>query len=201
MSDEHDDHDPDAPPPSEGLPPFFIGTPENLEAMQRQMQEAQDRAMMAATAARHQITRFFDELSIEQMTTLRTILSHVQNQPQIAFFYDGIAAQTLNLKHNVCAGCGVDHDQEELDALGKLSNGETSKDRHPSVPAPSDDEREKYVAAMDHYGVEPLTDDVDLYGPVRCKNCKKEYVNLADRMVDKPGPEGCEGCVLKTKFG
>ena len=54
------------------------------------------------------------------------------------------------------------------------------------------------IHAFDVYNVTPVAPDKD---GVVCASCGLEYVSLEDRMLKKPGVEGCEGCIQAAKWG
>lgn len=172
------------------IPDFIIGTPEEVQAKVREMM---DRQSMAITAMRHDVQRFFTELTTEQLSVLRFLLHQMSQNPEAAPFYEGVASTTMLLKHNVCPGCGVDHDQEARDALSDpdLHSVEQSMKDHPSAVSnviTKDD-------VMEQYGL------IETVSGLRCTSCGKTYVSLEDRTLNKPGPEGCDGCIEKTKWG
>jgi len=120
---EHDDDDDEGQP---AMQMFFGGVlpPE----MQAQMAEQQDRHQMAAEVWRHEINGFLMSLDAEQTLTLKKIF--MQMSEDLANYYLGVLTTILHLKHGVCAGCGVNHEedltairQEKIDKEGEPDGG------------------------------------------------------------------------------
>lgn len=177
MSDEDD------------MPDFIIGTPEEV---QEKVREMMDRQSMAITAMRHDVQRFFTELSVEQLSLLRFLLHQITANPEAGPFYEGVASTTLLLKHNVCPGCGIDHDKEAMETLQAETAKVTSEDRHPSNVS----NVISRVDLLEQYRLRPNAD-----GQYNCADCGMGYMSLEDRMLEKPGPEGCDGCIQRAKWG
>ena len=179
----------------------FAGTPEEFV---EKMKEMVNHQRMVMTDIQHRVQRLFTDMDAESLATMRLVLHSIGEDPGKAMFYEGVAAAILLVKHEVCSGCGVDHTAEAL-----ASMTEQVKVDHPSVVM-SEDEQTNHADAMVNlhskfveFEVLPVQrpKDGSYDGPVTCRNCGMEYVSLQDRMLEKPGVEGCTGCVQKAKFG
>jgi hypothetical protein len=188
--------------------------PEEMkEAIKNEMASQQ----MTIESVRHDIQRLFEELSMEHLLTLRHLFSHLvaAEDGRYAAYLEGTAAATLYHRFHVCPSCGKDHDKELLEAAhAELKQPEPAGDGA-IQPSLFDQEQVAVMSIEDwftncaKYNVEaiPVEGDQGLPAdpaknqPVQCKNCEYKYVNLADRMIKEPGPENCEGCVNKTKWG
>lgn len=84
------------------------------EEIRKQMEEHQQRAEMAADSYRHDVTRLFAELPLDQLMTLRNMLHQLvfDEDGRLAAYYEGQVSSALRFVHNVCPSCGVDHDKE-----------------------------------------------------------------------------------------
>jgi hypothetical protein len=69
------------------------------------------RSEMETEAHRHELHRFFDELSVDQLRTLAQLLVMCAQQKKIATFYQGYVIAILEQKWDVCAGCGKNHEK------------------------------------------------------------------------------------------
>ncbi len=54
------------------------------------------------------------------------------------------------------------------------------------------------IVIMDNYGVQLIPQS---FPKVACGRCGKEYVTLQDRILRKPGIDGCDGCQQKEAWG
>lgn len=147
--------------------------PEVKEAVEKEL----DRRMMIAESRRHDIQRLFDELSKDQLLTLRQVFSDVSTElsGRYASYLEGCLSAILHYKHNICAGCGENH-EEKFVAQAVENEEEHNLELYNLVRIPG----ETWVA---------------------CKNCGQAYPSIQDRMLNPPGPEGCEGCIHKAKWG
>ncbi len=133
------------------------------------LQELLERRQMQVESLQHDIQRFFDEMTKEQMVVLRFIFSHCAEEDHYASYMEGIAAAILHHKFGVCS-CGKDHAQELMDAAR--------------------------AEELSRWG---LVEDPD--GTIKCATCGMHYASLEARTQSKPGSEGCQGCIQKTKWG
>ena len=156
-----------------------------------------DREQMKKESLLHDIERLFVELDRDQLNTIRALFHYMSEDPstRLASYYEGIAAQTLVLKHGVCGGCGQNHDevlppinevplvQEELNTAMR-ENTLTSEDR----------------LNMAEYNLDDLRDidTHELLGFI-CRNCGLKYRSIEDRMLR--AKDACHGCFLKSAHG
>lgn len=153
---------------------FGIPLPEEL-------QQEIDKRHMEAESFRHDIARFLDELSQDQLFTLRRLLTLMQadSAGMYASYLEGASSAILQYKHGVCAGCGKDHMQEIL----------PMPETQPASVTPEPEKMEEYNLKF------------DLEGRIVCANCGYHYPSVADRMLRPPGKQNCPGCVHKEKWG
>lgn len=169
---------------------FVFGEPP--EEIKEQMKAEFDRQQMLTTSMQHDIARLFREQTLDNLRTMRILLHLIAASPLASAFYEGVAATILEEKFNVCA-CGSDHDEDLAGVLG--DEAEVSP------------EGKAEVEAMAAFNDELATDRLKLYGleyhdgKLLCSNCGKEYPSIEDRALREPGPDGCPGCVEKTKWG
>jgi hypothetical protein len=91
--------------------PFFAAMPPQLA----QMLERQE---MEVEATRHDISRFFEELSDEQLITVRRLFGLIggsgKKADSVANYYEGICSGLLSGR-GLCMGCGKDHTKALLE--------------------------------------------------------------------------------------
>ena len=188
------------------MPEFTFGFGELPEEIQDKLKQEMDRHQMATDAMQHDVSRFFRELSVDHLKTLRFLMHACSCSAQAAAFYEGVAATHLTLIHNVCA-CGEDHD---ADAHALLEPSEDTKlvalIEHPDladdVKEVAGQMREQVNAALaSDPNTGPYNLKLDENDNYVCANCGKPYPSLDDRMLRPPGPDGCPGCVDKAKWG
>jgi hypothetical protein len=151
---------------------------------QEEAEEAARLSVAAVHEARQRIFRFMEELTPGDLGTFIEILMSITNEGASALHtLIGSATTIQKLKHNRCA-CGEDHD-------GEVIAKETAK-----LEAEKKVDVENDEPAMKEYGLERTPD-----GMLRCKNCKMGYVSLDDRMLRRPGIDGCSGCQIKSAHG
>ena len=151
--------------------PFGALPPEIQEAIKTQM----DHQRMHAQVDAHNIKSLLDSLDAEQLSTLDSLLHEVAGGA--IDFYCGKISMILQLKFDKCP-CNESHDAD-VEFAADL----------PEEPRPLTED------LMRRYG---LTSDGDA---LFCANCNMEYASLDDRMLRPEGPEGCTGCVQKSKWG
>jgi len=68
-------------------------------------------------------------------------------------------------------------------------------------PSPKEKKIDTPHESFQLYCVRPFQNKVFNYYTTKviCINCNVVYPSLKDRMLSKPGPEGCSGCVAKEK--
>lgn len=202
---------------------FFDGMfPPEVE---EQMRQQRDRDRMIRESLRMEIDNFFMEISPEHLATFKLIIQSMADDPsgRLAAYYEGVAAQTLILKHNRCGGCGgPKHESAEelLEAHEEKGEGEAdpfSQD-HPSGTASffdKPDGADVLHPDLEHIGhsgllhpdtikkMESLNlDDLREEGSNRilgfvCKGCGLKYVSIHDRELKKD----CHGCLQKSAWG
>jgi hypothetical protein len=204
---------------------FFDGMfPPEVEAKMRQARE-QDR--MVRESLKLEIDNFFLDLSADNLATFKLILSTVADDTsgRLAAYYEGIASQTLVLKHNRCGGCGGPA-HESADDLLKSHKEEKDEGDEPdpfSLTHPSGTEsffdkpdgadvlhpeaehightgllHPDTIKKMEELNLDDLREEETnrILGFV-CKGCGLKYVSIHDRSLR----EDCDGCIQKTKWG
>lgn len=176
--------------------------PEVKDAVERHITQQQ----MSVQSFRHDVQRLFEELDKEHLVTLRHLFNHlcIAEDGRYASYLEGIAATTLHHRFNVCASCGVNHDEELLKQPEPVDEGTQESLFAAQASYTADELYRQFLQRCRDYGCKPTDkinqDDLNKT-PVACQNCGKEYVSLEDRMIEPPGAEHCEGCVHKTKWG
>lgn len=165
---------------------MFHFDPNNLpEDMDPAIKAAIIQSHMTSEKASHDEANFINGLDEAGIMGLRGILMTIMHSPDEAAmtsFYLGILTHATG-KYGVCIACGKKHDEE----LAKMTG---------PGPAPDAEISDEYrTSLMAVYNVETFEEGV------RCTNCQFQYVSLDDRMLRNPGPEGCHGCIHKSKFG
>lgn len=180
---------------------FFlpIGMP-NPEEMKR----IQDEHEMSLEAFRHDVQRLFDELSVDHLVTLRMLLHQIASGglESYAAYLEGIAAATLHVKHNRCAGCGKDHNEELLAPSEKVDTTEPRVEPGDELMVTDDENlsvEENYKRNLKLFRVAHPEDLPGMGGPVVCVDCSYGYPSLEDRMLRSP--DDCPGCHNKAKWG
>lgn len=163
--------------------------PEVLNILRQQ----QDLHEMNHDDQSHQFLALIEELSEEQLITLRMLISLVGGHGStIAWYFSGLITQRLRQISGVCL-CGKKHDPSDL-----LDN-EQKAGEPPRMPA---EQEEYYEAKLKEYGVEDIGDPLGTGASrVRCLGCGDVFISLEDRMLRPVGVKGCAGCQHKAKFG
>jgi len=119
---------------------FPPGMPEELKEF---VIKKATRAEMEMDATRHDLARFFDELSSDQLRTLCGIFGSMDRKT--AMYYQGYATALLQVKFNLCAGCGQDHDkfpfQDEVQVVKGDGEGDPLPEFNPDIPGIVDGKR------------------------------------------------------------
>lgn len=184
-----------------------------------------DHEQMQKESLLNDIERLFIELDKDQLNTIKTLFHYMSEDTsaRLASYYEGIAAQTLVLKHGVCGGCGQVHDEilasgeeaalimEELDLVKKEDKGvvdETPAEKYArrlrAASTATDVDPNALTTKnrldMVQYNLDDLrdTDTHELLGFI-CKNCGLRYRSIEDRMLR--APDACHGCYLKSAHG
>lgn len=170
--------------------PEFITTPE-------QMAEHLQKLHMAQSGMSHKMHDVFDGMDKDQLITLTQIYAMIAagDQSRTAAYFDGFVSKTLQAKFSICPVCKVDHD-EMLDEQREQVQSDLTEDH--SKPWHQDP---VVIQMMDEYNVEPaLPEDRNCY-EVKCKGCGTVSPNLDDRMLARPGVDGCSNCKQKAAWG
>lgn len=190
------------------------------------MEEHAQRAEMAADSYRHDVTRLFNELQLDQLMTLRNMMHQLvfSEDGKLAAYYEGQVATVLQIRHNVCPSCGVDHDKEAAEFkedgdevppteanLASETIGEY-RDKAESQPQdklqemlPTFDLSEEDLDNMEKYHLDDLrdADNHQILGfkctGVNGVECGMIYPSIEDRML-KPA-DSCTGCQSKAAWG
>lgn len=192
--------------------PDGVQLPEEIEqALRAQL----DRAEMSADVTRHDVLRFFDEMTSENLVTLRMLLHHAAGDEsgRYASHLEGLISGVLQYKHGLCMGCGKKHDDASELIVQSLPN--TVEKDDPQLINDGTEQlelfinegnEETYFANMKKWGlrqVGPADAVVSSEGerPVICEGCGSLYQSLEDRMLRAPGIDGCGGCQHKSAHG
>jgi len=193
---------------------FFFNPADIPEEERLRMQREHDRRIMEMQDYRHSVHSFFAELSVEQMTLMRRLLSDLGNDDsgKLCNYFEGVTVGILESKFNVCPSCGVNHDMEFLESLNKDDDAldvdepepaETSemdfKSEEPTKPEKSLKELQAAAEARRQSKLDEYNLSRGLGSQVICKNCSMIYPSLKDRMLREP--DQCPGCEQKSKWG
>lgn len=188
----------------------FISGDDLPEGLRDQITKQLDKQQMVSEALTHDVERFFAELSIDQLVTLRMIFHGItaQGDGRVAAYYEGRVAGMLAGKYDVCTGCGRNHDAEALEVLAKEHKAESE----PTV-LPAEDEGQgklfdervfapTYIENLRKYHVEPVEPQsrvVKCMGITGNGPCGMTWPSLDDRMLREP--DECDGCFQKQRWG
>jgi len=175
------------------------------EEMREQLRKQHEEHQMQTENYYHSVQHLFDELNKEQLMTLRWILHNLQAEEtgRLAAYYEGQIANTLQYKHDVCPGCGKNHEEEML-AAATVPPAERPAEEpvnadvsHAGPSAISDETRE----LMRQYSIDDAWDQETgkFLGFICTKGCGMMYPSLEDRML-RPA-DHCAGCIQKAKWG
>jgi hypothetical protein len=142
----------------------------------------------------HETRQFFLELKPEQLIKLGGLMANTKGHA--SHYYQGLITMLLDQRYNICFACGENHDEEIERTFGP--NEVLKKAAENLKNTPPGKEVDEYKLNMISYNMEADDEGSD---HVMCRNCKMWYENLEDRMQRVPGPEGCEGCRQKEKWG
>ena len=149
--------------------------------------EDMDRVEAANHARRERFMQFMESMEPDRLGVFHEMMMSCAqlDDPHHGLNYlIGQASMVLRLKYGSCV-CGENHDREALQ--------ETAADINAERAAKDAAENQ---AAMNAYNL-MLGHDNKLY----CKGCGLHYVSLEDRMLRRPGEDGCHGCQLKSAHG
>lgn len=185
------------------------------EEMKEAIKEHTARQQLSAESFKHDVQRLFEEAPLDHLVTLRHIFAHMVagDDSLYAAYLEGTVATTIHHRFKVCPSCGKNHDEElfhaaSLEADQPVPGGSQASlfGQEQEAVQSTDDLYRAFLQRCRDYGVKPQEgvyknfDDPDAT-PVQCMNCGFKYVSLRDRMVKPAGPENCEGCVHKAKWG
>lgn len=132
----------------------------------------------------NEVTHFMDDLSPMQLGSFIKILYSIVDSNAGALYIHNLLGQATTvqrLKNKRCA-CGEDHDAKVIE------NEKTKLELERSL--------ENDEPAMKEYNLIRRED-----GSLVCRGCGMGYVSLDDRMLRRPGVDGCSGCQQKSAFG
>jgi hypothetical protein len=116
----------------------------------------------------------------------------------------------MHHRFGVCAACGENHESQMVSLGPKVEtppwvDARRAHEHHEigwtqlGSVGPLTEAEQKL---MDEYGLDDVREEgtMKLLGFI-CLNCKMRYQTIQDRMIEKPGVEGCDGCMQKAKHG
>ena len=156
----------------------MIFGPDFPEEIRRQIEEQVDQQNMVNDAVRNAIRALIAGLEVDELLALRYILTMAQNRPESAHFIEGMVVQTMEIKYDVCGGCGENHAERDL-----LNHTDPPGDTSPPM-------NRDLVDLMNVYEV----DTGPHPGSVCCRGCGRSFGSMDDRMIFNPGTDGCPGC-------
>lgn len=204
----------------------FFNSREELMAF---MQEQAAKQEMAQDDYRHGVQRMFDELTEEQLVSLRHMLHNIamSSESQLASYYEGQTSQALYHKFNICPGCGVDHEKELLTPPEDIAE---KKEENVMAPMDLSDEllvevedahteypkigvaTQTYVQTwldeqgqretMERLGLDDAYDEeTKKFLGFICLNCQMIHPSIQSRLNHGEDKNDCAGCIRKVKWG
>ena len=174
------------------------------EELAHALQSQHERSEMSAEITRHEVMRFLDELSVDQIGILRMLLGHCSHDKngRYSSYLEGLISGVLHYHHSVCAGCGKKHsDASDLTEDVPASDGTAQL----SLFEPEAINEEEYLVNLLKWNMrKPILNEVESGEgdrPVICVGCGMLYQSLEDRMLREPGVGGCSGCQHKAAHG
>lgn len=146
----------------------------------------------------HDASTFLESLTEEQLRGFRGILAAIRvGGEDASTYFIGLAGGIMSVKFGVCLACSKKHDEELAHMAGPVAEPPVAPPAEappePLMPDMTEDER---AILMEEYGIEEGED-----GKLHCKNCMIHVASLQDRMLRKPGVDGCSGCQQKSAWG
>jgi DNA-directed RNA polymerase subunit RPC12/RpoP len=183
MTDEHNEN-------NEEQPFIFGGGIPVPQELIEKIQAHRDMHQMHDDISAHNTIKFLTDMDKEKSESMLNFLQLLAADPaEYIAFYAGFMASQRHHRDNICAACHKDHDK---------SLEEMAHEGHPhESPLDVDALKAKIKANEEEYGVEPIPNT----GLYRCINCGIQYPSLEDRMLKKPGIDGCHGCQHKQAHG
>lgn len=126
--------------------------PPGLSEEQKEYAKQQiTRQRMAIDEQQNRVKRFLAELSADNLRTFSLMVMRMKGDPGFIHYMEGQADAVLTMKYNICAVCGVNHDEDLQAAM--QAHGEL-----PPTPPPS--EVQPLAVPPEHIGqVPPIFDD------------------------------------------
>lgn len=158
------------------------------------------RQMEAAEARAHEmkvrVYSFLQNLPADDLVTVRDIIAlSVGDNGAFAHHAMGICHTLLVVVHKRCQGCGLDHDNDILGGE-KVALEQERQSNYEDAAAKLANEVAAQQAVMDEYGITRRLD-----GQLACSTCGVIIQSVEDRMLRRPGVEGCSSCQQKAKWG
>jgi hypothetical protein len=159
-----------------------------------------DRQHLENRVTQQEVDRLLEELPIEQLLTVRTIIRTASQSAVALGFFDGVIYTRLR-REGRCTSCGgPDHDHEEFEQLllQESGNDEEAGSSEPLIDGTHFTAEEHRLMA--EYNLDDLRDEDthELLGFV-CLGCGMRYPSLQDRMMR--APDECSGCFRKSAHG
>lgn len=186
----------------------FHFSAEPPEEIKKAIAEQVDQEQAVYEASRLELERLFHDLSADQLSILKRLVNSIVANQLAGPYWEGVLSAYLMLKHNVCPGCGRNHDEEAAKFLAAEARKQTTispsgdLEVEGQLVLPEMISPEEYNELCVKYNV--LPDEHSIPGPmapVKCMGCGLDYVSLADRMIKPPGIAGCHGCQSKSAWG
>ena len=190
--------------------------PEKLqrEEERREMENAADTLVLESIM--NKLTKDETIMLSKFLLTLFDLCSQARS-----VYFAGVLAGISHIKYHTNIDCFRASREENLHEessilLEQQEQQESSILLEQQEQQPKKDDEEtrlnviKYNAECKQYGVSPYITagpDGDIIEPsylltrVACNNCEVTYPSLKDRMLSRPGVEGCSGCQQKAKHG
>jgi hypothetical protein len=193
--------------------PFLFGPPPTPEE-EEEMRARHERRTMENEAFQHGFQTMFDEMPLDHLRTLRTMLSTTCGDQHTSTYFEGMVVATMKYRFGVCMTHGTNHDeelpitpptQEEAEVTERMVEkvGEAADEVLPIFGELSDGEKEQ----MKRYHLDDLRDEDthELLGFI-CTgingsrgSCGHVYVSIEDRMLRDT--EECSACFVKQATG
>jgi hypothetical protein len=179
----------------------FFPVPPEIAA---QIKEKEENERLHTQDNTHAVKQLLDDLDQDQLRALDLIILHCGNAASVSYFRGRIEAIN-QFKFGACP-CGQSHDPDE-EFSQPPSPEQLTADHSAGLPEQSavatamdggyEVHSEEWRAKCKEYGI-ALGLDADV---LHCVGCGIRVASLADRMLRKPGTEGCTGCQQKSAWG
>lgn len=184
-----------------------FGMPPEIAA---EMQRQQELHAMSISATRHDIVNLFKALDKDQLITLRLMFQSCEGD--YASSMAGYITAHLELLHDICPGCSKVHEEPTVGDF--MENTVSAADvaeamTKDAVKPESAAEEQDRMSLLMGYGVRDHNEQDIQNGlvlsegerPVICEGCGMLFQSLEDRMLRRPGMDGCQGCQHKSAHG